>query len=171
MKNLQTKTNSLSGGIQKMSGTSKIMEKTKNPMNIRFLNIFTKFRTQKEKKRKIQKYKFLINNTKQPSFFCTRWAPPSYKWSCNPYEWPYKWVTGVITPLMGVITPLITGRGPPCRNFGEFFCGMTGHGSHGEKFSLPPLSRGSLVLKASHLGVFSNQGMMVRCEKDGGWVF
>ena len=151
MKNLQTRKQTLSQGIQKMSGTSKIMEKTKNPMNIKFLNVFTKFGTQK-KKRKIQKYNSLSTTPK--------------------YEWPYKWVTGVITPLIGVITPLITGRGPPCRNFGEFFCGMTGHGSHGEKFSLPLfLSRGSLVLKASHLGVFSNQGMMVRCEKDGGCVF
>ena len=26
-----------------------------------------------------------------------------------------KWVTGVITLLMGVITPFITDRGPPCR--------------------------------------------------------
>ena len=34
--------------------------------------------------------------------------------SYNPYKWPYKWVTGVITLLIGVITPLITGRGPPC---------------------------------------------------------
>ena len=42
----------------------------------------------------------------------TRWAPTSYKWSCNPYKWPYKWVTGVITPISGVITILITGRGP-----------------------------------------------------------
>ncbi len=35
-----------------------------------------------------------------------RWAPTSYKWSCKPYKWPYKWVTGVITPF-------ITSRGPP----------------------------------------------------------
>ncbi len=42
----------------------------------------------------------------------TRWAPTSYKWSCNPYKWPYKWVTGVITPISEVITLLITGRGP-----------------------------------------------------------
>ena len=47
--------------------------------------------------------------------FYTRWAPTIYKWSCNPYKWPYKWVTGVITLLIGVITPFITGRGPPCR--------------------------------------------------------
>ena len=37
----------------------------------------------------------------------TRWAPAGYKWSYNPYKWPYKWVTGVITLF-------ITGRGPPC---------------------------------------------------------
>ena len=41
-----------------------------------------------------------------------RWAPTSYKWSYSPYKWPYKWVTGVITPISGVITLLITGRGP-----------------------------------------------------------
>ena len=43
-----------------------------------------------------------------------RWAPTSCKWGYNPYKLPYKWVTGVITLLMGVITPFITGRGPPC---------------------------------------------------------
>ena len=42
----------------------------------------------------------------------TRWAPTSYKWSYNPYKWPYNWVTGVITPISGLITILITGRGP-----------------------------------------------------------
>ena len=32
-----------------------------------------------------------------------------------PYKWPRKkWITGVITLLIGVITPFITGRGPPC---------------------------------------------------------
>ena len=46
----------------------------------------------------------------------TRWAPTSYKWSYNPYKWPYNWETGVISLLVGVITPLITGRGPPCIN-------------------------------------------------------
>ena len=44
--------------------------------------------------------------------YATRWAPTSYKWSYKPYKWPYKWVTGVITLLMELITPLITGRGP-----------------------------------------------------------
>ena len=42
----------------------------------------------------------------------TSWAPTSYKWSYNPYKWPYNWVTGVITPISGLITILITGRGP-----------------------------------------------------------
>ena len=44
----------------------------------------------------------------------TRWAPTSCKWSCNPYKWPYKCVTGIITLLIGVKTPVITGKGPPC---------------------------------------------------------
>ena len=38
----------------------------------------------------------------------------NYKWVYKPYKWPYKWVTGVITLLIGVITPFITSRGPPC---------------------------------------------------------
>ena len=76
---------------------------------------------------------------------------------------------GVITPLIGVTTPLITGSGPPCRNFGEFSCGFRAW--PWENLSLPFLSRGSLVLKASHLGVFSNQGMMVRCGQKMGVGF
>jgi len=50
-----------------------------------------------------------------------RWARTSYKWSYNLYKWPYKWVTGVITLLIGVITPFKTDRGPPCgkRHFGK----------------------------------------------------
>ena len=35
-----------------------------------------------------------------------------YKWRCNFYKWPYKWVPGVITLLIGVIISFITGRGP-----------------------------------------------------------
>ena len=42
----------------------------------------------------------------------TRWAPSSYKWSYNPYKWPYKWLTVLITLVIGVINPVITGRGP-----------------------------------------------------------
>ena len=34
----------------------------------------------------------------------------------NLHKWPYKWVTGVTTLLMVVITPLITDRGPPCNS-------------------------------------------------------
>jgi len=45
----------------------------------------------------------------------TRQAPTSHKWSYNLYKWPYKWVTGVITLLIGGITPFINDRGPPCR--------------------------------------------------------
>ena len=46
-----------------------------------------------------------------------------YKWSYNPCKWPYKWVTGVITLLKEVITPFITGRGPPCR-YMRYMCGI-----------------------------------------------
>ena len=42
-----------------------------------------------------------------------RWDPASYTWSSNPYKWPYKWVTGVVTLLIRVITPFISGRVPP----------------------------------------------------------
>ncbi len=30
----------------------------------------------------------------------------------TPHKWPYNWVTEVINPISGVITPFITGRGP-----------------------------------------------------------
>ena len=33
----------------------------------------------------------------------------------TPYKWPYKWVTGV------VITPFITGKGPPCKSYLYYF--------------------------------------------------
>ena len=46
----------------------------------------------------------------------SRWAPTIYKWTSNPYKWPYKWVAGVITLLIGVITPVISGRGPTLLN-------------------------------------------------------
>ena len=29
----------------------------------------------------------------------------------GPYTWPYKWITAVITPPSGVLTPFITSRG------------------------------------------------------------
>ena len=47
-------------------------------------------------------------------------APTIYKWGYNLYEWPYKWVTGGISPQKcGVMTQLTAGRGPPC-GFGQF---------------------------------------------------
>lgn len=44
----------------------------------------------------------------------TTWAPTSYKWSANPYKWICKLVSRVITPLLGVETPVIEDRCPPC---------------------------------------------------------
>lgn len=39
----------------------------------------------------------------------------------SPYKCPYKWASGVITWLVGVTTPFMTGgRGPPCRVFWGF---------------------------------------------------
>ena len=35
----------------------------------------------------------------------TRWAPSSSKWSYNPYKWPYKWLTVLITPSYGSYKP------------------------------------------------------------------
>ena len=45
-----------------------------------------------------------VKNRKQS----TRWAPSSYKWSYN----PYKWLPVLTTLVIGVISPVITGRGP-----------------------------------------------------------
>ena len=55
----------------------------------------------------LESRKFLLEIT-----IFTRWAPASYKWSYNPYKWPYKWLTVLITLVIGVINPVITGRGP-----------------------------------------------------------
>lgn len=47
-------------------------------------------------------------------------APSTYTCGYNPYNHykrAYKWVTGVKTPINGVRTVLITGRGPPCSCF------------------------------------------------------
>ena len=47
-----------------------------------------------------------------------RWAPDpvinGVSETVQPYKWPYTWVTGVITLLIGVITRLKTGSGPAC---------------------------------------------------------
>ena len=57
----------------------------------------------------------IILNWKSRFFVVTtRWAPTSYKCIYNPYKWSYKWVTGVITLHIGIISPFITSRGPPC---------------------------------------------------------
>ncbi len=36
------------------------------------------------------------------------------------YKWPYTWATGVITWLIGFITPFITGRDSSCKSLGHF---------------------------------------------------
>ena len=40
-----------------------------------------------------------------------RWALTIYMELFSPYKWPYQWVTGIRTLLIGVITPFITGSG------------------------------------------------------------
>ncbi len=35
-------------------------------------------------------------------------APTSCKWSYNPYEWPYKRVSGATTSISGVVTRFST---------------------------------------------------------------
>ncbi len=52
-------------------------------------------------------------------YISTRWAPTIGKWGYNPYKFPYKWVTGVITPISRVITLPITLRGPLCSVHGN----------------------------------------------------
>ena len=45
----------------------------------------------------------------------TRLAPTSYKWAYNPYKkGPYTLIAGIITLLLRVITPFISGRGLSC---------------------------------------------------------
>ena len=44
---------------------------------------------------------------------CTRWAPTSYKWSYDPYQWPYMSNWGY-DPTYRSYNPFLTGRGPPC---------------------------------------------------------
>ena len=38
----------------------------------------------------------------------SRWVLTSCNWSYNPYKWPYKCLTGVITLLVGLMTPCIS---------------------------------------------------------------
>ena len=73
-------------------------------------------------KRSLNYQPYLVN--RRISAINTRWAPTSYKWSYNPYKWPHKWETGVVTLLLGVITPFITNKGPPCRKMTFLLEGM-----------------------------------------------
>ena len=58
------------------------------------------------------------NNILSASLGTTRWAPdPSYKMGYNSYNWGYNPSYPIIRPFIGVITPFISGRGPPCRIF------------------------------------------------------
>ena len=51
----------------------------------------------------------------------TTWEPTSFVWSYNPYKWPYKWLTGVVSPH-----PIpLAGRGPLLQvipSFSTFTC-------------------------------------------------
>ena len=79
--------------------------------------------------------------------FDTRWAPKSYKWSYNPYKWPYKWLTWGITLLIGVITSLITIRGPPCINSSQII--VPGD----SKWPVHPPVGGHLTICKGHLTI------------------
>ena len=61
---------------------------------------------------------FLFSIPHQKSI-TTRWANTSYERVSNHYKWPYKWVTGVITPMSRVMGPYLqlVLLGPPCRWF------------------------------------------------------
>lgn len=41
-----------------------------------------------------------------------RWATTTYKCSYDPFQWPYTWLTGVITLINGVMTPFTTVKRP-----------------------------------------------------------
>lgn len=42
-------------------------------------------------------------------------SPPVIRSGYNPYKWPYKLVTRFITPISGILTIVIAGRGTPYR--------------------------------------------------------
>ena len=46
----------------------------------------------------------------------TMWAPTSCRWGSNSYKEGYNPSCLFIQPFMGVITPFISSRGPPCRS-------------------------------------------------------
>ena len=53
-----------------------------------------------------------------PALFShTGWAPTSHTWGSNPYKQrpiTNRYITGVLTLLIGVVGPFTTGRGPSC---------------------------------------------------------
>ena len=57
----------------------------------------------------------LIPNHQPILYTHTRWAPISCKWGYNSYKYGYNFIYPFIRPFIGLITPFITGSGPPCR--------------------------------------------------------
>ena len=57
----------------------------------------------------------LIPNHQPILYTHTRWAPISYKWGYSSYKYGYNFIYPFIRPFIGLITPFITGSGPPCR--------------------------------------------------------
>ena len=57
-----------------------------------------------------------MKDSKFGIFSPTRWAPTGYKWTYNPICMGYNPSYPFIKPLIRVITPFATSRGPPCRN-------------------------------------------------------
>ena len=49
---------------------------------------------------------WLINGG-DPNYLFTGPRTDRYKWSYKPNKWPYKWVTGVISPINGVMGPYL----------------------------------------------------------------
>ena len=66
-------------------------------------------------------------------------GPTCYILNYNPYKWPFKWVTGVITLLGGVITRFVTGRGPSCT-----------------KSTMPEPFSGALLVEVSRMVLWSS---------------
>ena len=58
--------------------------------------------------------KFSPKKNTQCQILNTRWAPINYKWGYNFHKWGYNSSYPCIRPFIEVITPFITGRGPPC---------------------------------------------------------
>ena len=52
------------------------------------------------------------------------WAPTSYKLNgvLTPYKWPYKWLSGAITPISGIVTLFLTDKFGPTLDHQVFLC-------------------------------------------------